>query len=166
MPIDRRMFRDVDSAYEGMFRYGYETGQYVLWFRFNKSATTSHPVYDTGPQRAWYPAVTIPVLVAEYQRAGQNFDDDALYLVDHVHGVMSYKAFFQAPIADPDTLGQNHVNDRVAVDGRLFSVTRFLPQGRVASSFLTISFDLTMVTQEDLDEDVAEPMFEPYRVAT
>lgn len=166
MPPDRRTLRDIRSAYQGMKRYQEETGEWVQWFVFNSTATTSDPTYSTGPQRAWYPPITVPVILGEYERASKNFDDDGLYLVDQVHGVMSYFAFFSSTIIDPDTKGQNHLNDRVAFDGRLFTVTSFIPRGRVASYFLTISFDLIEVTAEDLAEDAAIAQFAPYITAS
>lgn len=162
MPPDRRLLRDIRSAFFGMKRAQLEQGQWVQWYRFNQQATTSHPVYDTGPQRQWYPPITLPVFLGEYRRQSQNFDDDGLYLVDRAHLIISYFAFFNAPIPDPDPNGQDHLNDRVAFDGRLFSVDMFLPRGRTASWFLTISVDLTEVSQTELIEDVVPSMFQPY----
>jgi hypothetical protein len=94
MPPDRRTLRDIQQAYYGMADYQLQTGQWVQWFRFNKTATTSHPVYDVGPQRMWYPAITLPVLLGDYNRAPQNFDDDGLYRIDRAHLIFSYFAFF------------------------------------------------------------------------
>jgi len=164
MPADRRTLRDIRSAYRGMRRYQREAGQWSQWFRFNKAGTTSDPTYGTGPGRVWYPSVTIPVLIGEYQRAGQNFDDDGLYLVDRLTLVMSYNDFYNSGIPDPDPSAQNHVNDRVAFDGRLFAVDTFIPKGRVASYFLTITVTLREVAQSELDEDVDSSMFDPYSV--
>jgi hypothetical protein len=159
---DRRTLRDIRSAYQGMKRYQEEAGEWVQWFRFNQAATTSDPTYSTGPQRAWYPPITVPVMIGEYRRAAKNFDDDGLYLVDEVHGVISYFAFFSTTMPDPDPLGADHLRDRVAYDGRLFSVSSFIPRGRVASYFLTISFDMIEVAAEELAEDAAISMFAPY----
>ena len=164
VPPDRRTLRDIRDAYEGMKEYQLHVGQWVHWFRFNKGATTAHPIYDTGPQRVWYPAITLPVLIGEYSRAPQNFDDDGLYLIDRVHLIFSYDAFFHTTMLDPDPSGQDHLNDRVGFDGHLFSVDLFIPRGRVASHFLTISVDLTEVGQADLDEDRPDSMFSPYLV--
>ena len=166
VPPDRRTLRDIRSAYQGMKDYQYQTGQFVQWFRFDVADTTSDPVYGTGPQRQWYPAVTVPVMLGEYQRAPKNFDDDGLYLVDQGHLIISYFAFFSSTIVDPDPTGQNHLNDRVGFDGHLFSVASFLPRGRVADYFLTISVDLIEVAQEELIEDVVPSMFQPYIVAS
>lgn len=123
-----------------------------------------HPVYDTGPQRAWHPGITLPVYSAEYRRAPQNYDDDGLYQVAKAHLIFSYDAFFHTTMLDPDPNGADHVNDRVAFDGHLFSVDSFTPEGRVASHFLTISADLIEVAQSELDEDVADSVFAPYLV--
>ena len=166
MPPDRRTLRDIRSAYQGMKRGQVDQGEWVSWFRFNKSQTTSHPVYDTGPQRLWYPAITLPVWNAQYRRQSQNFDDSGLYLVDTVKLIFSYFAFFSTTMLDPDPNGQDHLNDRVGFDGRLFSVDSFLPRGRIASYFLTISVDLTEVAQEELIEDVVQDIFLPYVVAS
>lgn len=166
MPPDRRTLRDIRDAYEGMKEYQLHVGQWAHWFRFNKAGTTSHPVYDTGPQRAWFPPIVVPVLLGEYQRAPESFDDDALYQVDHVHLIFSYDAFFHSTMQDPDPNGQDHVNDRVGFDGHLFSVSSFLPRGRVASHFLTISVDLIEVAAEELQEDTDIPMFDPYLSAS
>lgn len=166
MPPDRRTIRDIRDAYKGMWEYQIHVGQWVHWFRFDKADTTSHPVYDVGPNRLWYPPITLPVYIGEYQRQPKNFDDDGLYLIDNVHVVASYDAFFHTTMPDPDPTGQDHLNDRIAFDGRLFHVTRFVPEGRVASHFLTISIDVAEVAQEDLDEDPAAPQFAPYLVAT
>lgn len=166
MPPDRRTLRDIRYAYRGMKEYQFHVGQWVSWFRFNKAGTTVHPVYDTGPQRAWYPAITLPVLSLEYERAAQNFDDDGLYQVDRAHLVVSYDQFFHTTMLDPDPNGADHVNDRVGADGRLFSVDSFLPRGRVAAHFLTISIDLTEVAAEELAEDVAVDMFSRYTSAS
>lgn len=162
MPPDRRTIRDIRSAWEGMKQAQLDYGQYVIWFRFNRAATTSDLVYDTGPTRAWYPGVTLPCLNGEYSRAGQNFDDDGLYQVDRAHLIFSWFAFFQTLIADPDVSGQDHVNDRVVLDGKLFSVDSFLPKGRVADYFLTVSVDLTQVAESQLIEDPDNPIFSPY----
>lgn len=145
-----------------MKSYQTQVGEWVQWFRFNKSATTSHPVYDTGPQRAWYPPITVPVFIGEYSRAQQNFDDDGLYQIDRVRLVISYDAFFHSTMPDPDPSGQDHVNDRFAYDGHLFSVDGFFPRGRVASHFLTISVDAAEVAAEELAEDAPVQMFAPY----
>jgi hypothetical protein len=119
-------------------------------------------VYDIGPNRIWYPPTTLPVIIGEYHRAPQNFDDDGLYLIDNVHIIVSYDAFFHTTMPDPDPSGQDHLNDRVAFDGSLFAVNSFLPEGRIASHFLTISIDLAEVAAEDLAEDPAAAMFQPY----
>jgi hypothetical protein len=162
MPPDRRTLRDIRSAYRGMWEYQRQIGQWACWFRFNKAATTVMPIYDTGPQRAWFNPVTLPVHLGEYRRAGENFNDDGLYLVDTLHLIFSYDAFFHTGMPDPDLTGQNHQNDRVAFDGRLFSVSTFYPRGRVADYFLTISVDAIEVAQSELNEDVDIPIFAPY----
>lgn len=164
MPPDRRTLRDIRSAWEGMKLAQTEYGQYVVWFRFNSTATTSDPVYDTGPQRAWYPGITLPCQLAEYSRAGQNFDDDGLYLVDRAKLIFSWFAFFSTTIPDPDPYGQDHVNDRVVIDGHLFTVNSFVPRGRVADYFLTVTAECTEVVASNLAEDVADPIFAPYLV--
>jgi hypothetical protein len=147
-----------------MDRYQQQTGEWVAWFRYNQAGSTSHPTYDVGPQRAWFPPVTVPVVIAEDVRQGQNFDDDGLYLLDYLHLVISYSAFAHSMIPDPDPQSQNHLNDRVGFDGKLFSVNTFIPRGRVANAYLTISCDCREVASEDLDEDVLESMFAPYVV--
>lgn len=164
MPQDRRTLRDIYQAYENMKQYQLRAGQWVQWFRYNTSASTVMPIYDTGPQRVWYPAITLPVLMGQYVRAAQNFDDDGLYLVNTAHFVISYDAFFHSNMPDPDTSGNDHLNDRLAFDGVLFSVDSFLPRGRVASNFLTISVDAREVAQSEMDEDVTSAMFTPYIV--
>lgn len=165
MPPDRRLLREIRSAYEGMKRYQIEAGQWVNWFRFDAAGTTSDPVYGTGPQRKWHYPIIIPAMIGEYHRAPQNFDDDGLYRIDRVHLIMSYFAFFSSTMADPDPTGQDHVNDRVAFDGHLFSVDSFTPQGHVGSYFLTISCDVAQVAQEEMQEDVPVKMFAPYITA-
>jgi hypothetical protein len=162
MPPDRRLIREIDSIYKGMTDYQRDAGQWVSWFRFNKNQTSSDPVYDTGPQRVWYPPVVVAVYLGQYRRAGQNFDDDGLYLVDRVHVIVNYRAFFISGIPDPDPSGQDHVNDRVAFDGHLFGVDSFIPQGRTANKFLTISCDLREVAASEIAEDVATSVFAPY----
>jgi hypothetical protein len=166
MPPDRRTLRDIRQAYEG-FKNDYQlnAGQWVQWFQFNPAATTAHPIYDTGPQRAWNTGVTVPVLEGIYTRAEQNFDQDGLYLVDSVRLIISYKAYLQALLKDPDSTGMDHLNDRVVFDNHLFSVDSFVPRGRIASYFLTISVDLTEVAQEELDEDNDTGMWDSYIVA-
>jgi hypothetical protein len=165
-PSDRRLWREIWGARQAFKDYQLEAGQWVQWFRFNKPGTTANPIYDTGPQRVWYPAITLPVMLAEQTRASQNFDDDGLYLVSRLHLIFSYYAFFQTTMPDPDPYGQDHVNDRVGFDTTLFSVDSFIPHGRVAGQWLTVSCDLTEVASEDLAEDVPAPMFAPYVVAS
>jgi hypothetical protein len=145
-----------------MWEYQIQAGQWVSWFRYDTVDSTSHPVYDVGPNRIWYPAMTLPVMIGEYHRAAKNFDDDGLYLIDNVHLICSYDAFFHTTMIDPDPTGQDHLNDRVAFDGHLFHVTGFMPEGRVADYFLTISIDVAEVATEDLAEDPAAAMFLPY----
>ena len=145
-----------------MFTAQLEQGQTVWWFRFNKNATTRHPTYDTGPQRVWYPPIPLPVWEAVYSRAAQNWDDDSLYLIDRTHVIFSYDAFFHTTMPDPDPSFQNHLNDRVAFDGHLFNCDSFLPRGRVADHFLTVSVDLTEVGQAELAEDADNSVFAPY----
>ena len=160
---DRRTLRDIRSAYKGMREYQLHAGEWCHWFRFNKTGTTMHPIYDTGPQRAWFAPITVPLLIGEYERAPQNLtSDDGLYQVDKLHCIISYDQFFHSTMPDPDPTGADHVNDRVAYDGSLFSVDSFLPRGRIASHFLTISVDATEVAQEELDEDSPVNMFAPY----
>lgn len=166
MPPDRRTLRDIRDAYQGMREYQLHVGQWAHWFRFNKTGTTKDPTYDTGPQRAWYAPISLPVLIGEYARAGQNFDDGGLYLVDTLHLIFSYDQFFHTTMPDPDPYGNDHLNDRVGFDGHLFNVDSFYPRGRVGSYFLTVSCDLHEVAQEELDEDVAIPMFAQYVVAS
>lgn len=145
--------------------YQPQVGQWCQWYRFNPSGTTANPIYDTGPQRAWFPFVTLPLMLGEYTRADQNFDDDGLYLVDNLHLIISYDQFFHTQMLDPDPTGMDHLNDRVGFDGHLFSVDSFVPRGRVASYFLTISCNLTEVAQEELDEDNDTGMWDRYLVA-
>lgn len=154
MPPDRRTWRDIYGAWDGMKEMQILQGQWAQWFRFNKAATTSHPVYDTGPQRVWFPSISLPVYLGEYMRAAQNFDDDGLYQTDRLHLIFSYNAFFTTGMQDPDPNNFDHVNDRVGFDGRLFSVNSFYPRGRVAGQFLTVSADCLEVGQADLAEDV------------
>lgn len=162
MPPDRRLLREIRSAYHGIKIAQLGQGQYVNWFRFNQTGTTSHPIYDTGPLRAWYNPISLPVWLGEYQRAGKNFGDDGLYLVDRVHVICSYDQFFHTTMPDPDPYGNDHLRDRVAFDGHIFKVDTFLPRGRVADYFLTISIDLTEVAQTSLAEDGTIAIFTPY----
>ena len=106
------------------------------------------------------------MIIAEFERPPQNYDDDGLYIVDKAHLIFSYDAFFHSTMPDPDPNYQGHLNDRVAFDGYLFSVDSFQPRGRVADQFLTVSADLRGVAQEDMDEDTAISMFSPYLVAS
>jgi hypothetical protein len=145
-----------------MREYQKQVGQWAQWFRFNQAGTTSHPVYDTGPQRAWYASTPLPVLIGEYIRAGQNYDDDGLYQTDRLHLIFSYNQFFHTGMIDPDPQGQDHVNDRVGFDGHLFAVDTFLPRGRVAGQFLTVSVDCVEVGQADLAEDADLGLFDAY----
>ena len=166
MPPDRRLLREIRQAYGTMHDYQLLAGQWAQWFRFDTADTTVHPVYDTGPQRVWYPSVTVPVLFGQYERASQNFDDDGMYLVDQLHLVISYMQFIQSLVPDPDPNGNDHINDRVGFDGHLFKVTSFIPRGRVASHFLTISCDLIEVASSEMAEDVPSPMFSGYLTTT
>lgn len=166
MPPDRRLLRDIRSAYRGMQRYQVGAGQWLLWFRFNKAGTTSDPTYGTGPTRAWFPPITVPAMIGEYTRDPKNFDDDGLYQVDQVHAILNYFDFFSSTMIDPDPNGQDHVNDRVVFDGHLFSVSSFTPRGRVASYFLTISVDMIEIAAEELNEDPISSLFSPYLVAS
>ena len=145
-----------------MKEYQTDVGQWVSWFRFNPTATTSDPVYGTGPQRAWYNPVTVPVIIGEFQRPPLNIDDDGLYLVNQAHLIIDFNAFMQSTLVDPDSTGVNHLRDRVGFDNHLFTVSGFYPRGRVADYFLTISVDLVEVTQSSLYEDSAIPMFQGY----
>ena len=145
-----------------MWEQQLEAGQLVQWFRYDVTDSTSHPVYDVGPNRLWYPPTTLPCFIGEYRRAGKNFDDDGLYLIDTAHLIVSYDAFFHTTMPDPDITGQNHLNDRVAFDGKLFHVTGFYPEGRMADYFLTISIDVAQVAVEDLAEDPQAAMFTPF----
>jgi hypothetical protein len=164
IPPDRRLLREIRSSYRGMKDYQLQAGQWVQWFRFDKLDTTSDPVYSTGPGRIWYPPVTVPVMIGEYNRAPRNFDDDGLYQVDHVHGIINYFAFFSSGMVDPDPNAQDHVNDRVAFDGHLFEISSFLPRGRVGSYFYTISVDMIEIGLAELEEDPAVAMFLPYLI--
>lgn len=166
MPPDRRSLREIRLAYRIMAEQQLRMGQWAHWFRFNAPATTSHPTYDTGPERVWYNPITVPVLLGEYLRARRNADDDGLYLVDRLHIVLSYDAFFHSTMPDPDPTGQDHLNDRVGYDGHLFRLEAFVPAGRLASYFLTISVDCTEVAAEDLAEDLPNPLFANYAVAS
>lgn len=166
MPPDRRLLGEIRQAYEGMNYAQLDQGQWVEWFRFNAAGTTSDPTYDTGPGRLWYPAITIPVWLGEFERQSKNFDDDGLYLVNTVHGIMSYYSFFSSTILDPDPTGQNHLNDRVGYDGTLFGISSFIPRGRVASYFYTISFDMIEIMAEDLAEDATNSLWAPYTVGS
>lgn len=166
MPPDRRLLRDIASMNRGIADYQLQAGQWVQWFRFNAAASTSDPTYSTGPQRVWYSPVTIPVVIGEFERAEQNFDDGGLYVVNNLHLVVSYSSFFGSTIPNPDPSGLNHLNDRVAFDGTLFNVNQFQPRGRVASTFLTISVQLEEVSAEDMAEDVPAAMFAPYFTAS
>lgn len=166
MPPDRRLLREIHAANKIMKRYQFQAGQWAQWYRFDLADTTSNPIYDTGPQRVWYPAITLPVILGEYSRAPQNFDDSGLYLLDRLHLIFSYDAFFHTTMVDPDPTGQDHLNDRVGFDGHLFSVNSFIPRGRTASHFLTVSCDLQEVAQEDFNEDVDNSLFAKYIVAS
>jgi hypothetical protein len=166
VPPDRRTHREIRSANAEMKHYQYETGQWVQWFRFNQPATTSDPVYGTGPQRVWFPSVTVPCYISEYQRSGQNFDDQGLYLVDRLHLIISYSAWWHTNMPDPDPFRQDHTNDRVGYSSTLFAVDTFYPQGKVGNSFLTISCDLREVAAEEMLEDVPVPMFAEYFTAS
>lgn len=167
MPPDRRLLRDIQSAYDGMERAQLDQGEWVQWFRYLPNQSTSDPTYGTGPQRAWANPVSVPVWIGEYERAGRNQDGDGLYQVDHFHGILSYRFFFSSNIPDPDPNFQNHVNDRVGFDGKLFYLTSFLPRGRVASYFLTISFDATQLALEEFteDADLNPTLFDQYILA-
>lgn len=162
MPPDRRTHRDVISAYKEMKGYQYDIGQWVQWFRFNKPATTSDPVYGTGPQRVWYDPVTVPCFISESQRASQNFSDDGLYLINRLHLIISYDAWWGSNMPDPDPYRQNHTNDRVGYQHTLYGVDSFYPQGKVGNNFLTISCDLREVALEEYQEDYGTTMFADY----
>jgi hypothetical protein len=166
MPPDRRTLRSINAAFRTMAAYQNYAGQWVQWFRLNKSATISDPMFGTGPGRVWYTPVIVPVIDARIIRPPRNFDDDGLYLVDRAHLVLSYRAFFNTVLPDPDTDGKNHYGDRAGLDGVLYTVTDFIPQGRIASNFLTISVDLIQVAYSELNEDVVAPMFAGYAVTT
>lgn len=148
-----------------MKRYQQNAGQFVQWFRFNKDATTSDPIYDVGPLRAWYPAITLPVLLGEYKRANKNFDDDGLFPVDTATLIFSYNTFFHTGMPDPDPTFENHLNDRFAFDGSLFSAASFFPQGRVADYFLTVSVNAIQVSAAEMAEDGSIPIFSGYVLA-
>lgn len=151
--MDRRFINEIRSLYRGLREFAYQGGMPVNWYRYNASSSTSDPVYDTGPERVWYAPITVSTIMARYIRAPRDYNDDGLFRVDRAQLVLSYFDFFSSTMPDPDVTGQDHLNDRVVFDGKLFRLEQFLPQHRVADQFLTIAIEMTEIAASELQED-------------
>lgn len=105
-----------------------------------------------GTTRRWGKGKTIPVYQAILTEGERQYGDTGTYAVDTLLLIVNYKVLVRHGITDPTDRGM-HYNDRIEYDGRLFSVTHFYPQGRIADSIITVTVSATEVKEDERRND-------------
>jgi hypothetical protein len=149
-----------------MERESQRWGQQVLWYEFNVASVndaTDEDLYDEGgPQlrpgtddagtsRRWKDPKTVQVYMARLDEGAEDYDETGQYDVDRLTLVVnrqSLKNYGIDPTAD-------HLNDRIAFDGRLFNVNHFDKRGRLADTYLTITVTCVEVKEDERYTDDA-----------
>lgn len=168
MSTGSRLRREIEDINRHMKREAERWGQTVLWYEFDPASvqdegpgTDDLDLYDEGGyqvrpgtdeqgslSRRWKAPKTVQVTMARLDEGEAQYSDEGTYTVDHLTIVVNAHMLRSFGISQPDDVGA-HVRDRIEFDGRLFSVDSFVPQGRIADTFLTVTVGATEVKADE-----------------
>ena len=140
----------------GMKEWQEYVGESVLWFEFDPAHSSSHPVYDEGPSRMWFPPVQLPVLFADFNQDDPRGDDDGLYTVSSIAITFTVAAAWDRFRIPPVNTGA-HFKDRFAHGNPMtsYTVTDYEKQGYLNGRYLTISVRGEQLKEEEFFFDYA-----------
>lgn len=139
-------------------RYHRKVGEVVDWYEFDPAGTTSHDIYDEGPERAWHPAKKVPMLsLTRVEEREAPPRPEGYYSVSTVHAVLGLRAAEDAGITNVYDADQ-HVFDRFTWHGKVWDVRVWAIEGRLKGEDVVIGIDGVEVKTEEFVNDPNFPL--------
>ena len=153
--MGKSMKYEVESANRGMSRYQRDTGETVLYFEFNPSSSSSHPIYDEGPTRSWFAPFHLPVMFVDFHQDDPVRSDEGLYVVSSCAFTFQLSVAWDRFRIPPVNTGA-HFKDRFAYGNPMtaFTVSDYEKQGLVNGRYLTISVRGEQLKEEEFFQDI------------
>jgi hypothetical protein len=150
----KRHLGEVQKA----FRWYQRTiGTTVIWYAFDRAATTKDDIYDEGPERRWKPGFVLPVLhVARTERA-ETAREEGYYDMGSAHLVISPHQAAAAGLDDPWD-AESQLFDRFLWDGTVFEVRTWQIQGRMRRFEVVVGATAQEVAPEEYFNDPHFPV--------
>lgn len=146
---------EMASMNRGAKEWQRETGESVLWFEFDPSQSSAHPIYDEGPNRMWYPPVRLPVMFFDFHQDDPVRAEEGLYTVSTATFTFMTSIAWDLFKIPPVNTGA-HFKDRFAYGNPMtsFTVTKYEKQGFLHGRYLTTSVRGEQLKEEEFFNDV------------
>jgi hypothetical protein len=127
-------------------------GTTVTWWEFDRLNSTSHPVYDEGPERIYKLPFILPVMVVLRDEDRKTPREEGFYAVSTAHLTFGTDMAARAGMSDPHN-ARLHLFDRFLWDDKYFEVRRFQIAGRLKKFEVVIGVDATALSEEEFVND-------------
>lgn len=131
-------------------------GTTVEWWEFDREESTTHPVYDEGPQKIYKPSIVLPVMVVIRDEDRKSPREEGFYSISNIHLTFGTKMAADAGMSDPHD-ARHHLFDRFFWDDRYFEVRRFQISGRLKRYEVVIGVDAVALSEEEFVNDPSWP---------
>lgn len=153
---------ETTLIHRGLRAWQHQTGDSVLWWRFDYSKSEMHPIYDeaTGAGRVFYGPWFVPTLSCEHI-AGANTEprEEGLYQVDELHVVAEFDQLQKIGLTYMDLQTANYRRDRLAYDNKLFQIQELVVLGQIRRRDIIVSITALQIKNDELVDD---PMYSWY----
>jgi len=127
-------------------------GTTVQWWEFDREDSTTHAVYDEGPERIWHQPFVLPVMVVIRDEDRKVPQEQGFYAVSTIHLTFGTDMAARAGMRDPHD-ARFHLHDRFLWDDKYFEVRRFQISGRLKRYEVVIGVDGTALSEEEFFND-------------
>lgn len=142
----------IFTAMEG-WRKSY--GDVIRYYRFNKNASQTDPVYDeaAGSGRQYYPPIAVPCQHVTHMQGENEYGEYGMYYNDSLTATISFAAFTGVGLTYADIETGNYLDDRVNYDRKIFRVVQLTTRGQIQQRDILIYMRCTQLKPDELVDD-------------
>jgi hypothetical protein len=157
---------ELDNIWTGMQNdLSVPFGQIALWFSYDAANTHVDALFDVGSYaagggRMWKSPVPLKVVNAIKLEGSNTPNDQGRYTFDSLRLIFSADQITQAGLRDVILNPNQHLNDRMVFENKVFEPNNIRVRGIVYHGYATVAVDADQVKREEMVND--DPQFHKY----
>lgn len=154
---------ETQKIAEGLRGWQPAWGDQIVYFRWDYSRSTRHPVYDEAIDggRVFHGPIEVPVLSAVHAEAADQQGEGGFYTTDSLQINASFRQLARTGLTRTDLRTGSYQRDRIAYDGMLFRALEMRILGQIQRHDVTIVINAVQLKSDEIPND---PEFAAYAV--